>query len=74
MKFLLNMNKFIFLSPKEALLIHSSLSDYAVKVSSFLSHSDDYPSNVVEELLDDLDLCDFVRKKILKLFNFTDFD
>lgn len=62
------MKKLVALSTKEALLIQSCLTDHAAKASCILSHSDDYPSNVLDQVLDDLDLCDSIRCKLSKVF------
>ena len=59
------MKKLIAISTKEALLIQSAVSHWAIHCNKQLNSSD---KNIVEMALDDLDLCDNIRRKISKIF------
>lgn len=62
------MRKLIVLSNPEALLITSSLSHWAYHCSKQLSSADKHTAS---KLLDDLDLCDQIRKRINHTFDLS---
>lgn len=60
------MKKLVALSSKEVLFIQASLSDYLCKLNYDLSVNDD--PLILEEILDSLDICDSLRRKLSKVF------
>ena len=59
------MKKLVVLSSKEALLLESALSHFSYHCSHNLNSQN---KDVVSLALDDLELCDSLRKKIRKSF------
>ena len=62
------MRKLIVLSSPEALLITSALSHWAYHCSKQLSSAD---KHIASQLLDDLDMCDQIRKRINHAFDLS---
>lgn len=62
------MRKLIVLSSPEALLITSALSHWAFHCSNQLSTED---KHIASQLLDDLDMCDQIRKRLNHAFDFS---
>lgn len=62
------MHKLIALSDSEALIVSTALSHWAYHCSQSLPDAD---KHTCEILLDDLDVCDHLRKKLNNTFDFS---